>query len=163
MRTFAGSGGGRRIGQSDCTDVQAALDVRLRRKGPFSDCQHGIKRTHAGHLCNADSRPSPLSSLVNNCYAFHRPLPRSIFHPEYAAEPTCLGELLRKIRLDLGMNMRQVAEEVGVFHDTVIDWEVRGRKPTKERFACLRQFYKDRGHSLAKQLDLSAVVTRRGR
>jgi predicted transcriptional regulator len=45
--------------------------------------------------------------------------------------PSTFGEHLRKARMDAGLNIRELGETLGVTEDTVINWEVRGRMPTR--------------------------------
>ena len=45
--------------------------------------------------------------------------------------PKSFGERLRKARIDTGLNMKELADLIGVTEDTVINWEIRGRKPMK--------------------------------
>jgi DNA-binding transcriptional regulator YiaG len=40
-----------------------------------------------------------------------------------------LGEKIRKARMDKGLMIKELASQLGVTEDTVINWEVRGRKP----------------------------------
>ena len=49
--------------------------------------------------------------------------------PGYPSDPTTLGEHIRKRRLDLGLTQKELAGLLGVDEWTVINWEVRGRKP----------------------------------
>ena len=42
-----------------------------------------------------------------------------------------LGELIRKTRMDAGMQIKDLAFMLGVTPDTVINWELRGMKPMK--------------------------------
>ena len=47
-------------------------------------------------------------------------------NPRYPTEPKTPGERLRKWRMDRGMTARQLAKELGVCGETVLNWE-RGR------------------------------------
>ena len=51
------------------------------------------------------------------------------FNPDYPQNPQNLGERIRKARMDRGLLIRELASELGVTDDTVINWEMRGRKP----------------------------------
>ncbi len=50
-------------------------------------------------------------------------------NPAYPKEPKTLGEHIRKVRMDKGLLIRELAALVGVSADTVINWELRGVKP----------------------------------
>jgi len=47
----------------------------------------------------------------------------------YPKEPKTIGEVLRKIRLEKGLKVKEVAKFLGVTEDTILNWELRGRKP----------------------------------
>lgn len=57
-------------------------------------------------------------------------------NPAYPKEPKTLGERIRKARMDKGLLIRELAALIGVSADTVINWELRGVKPTLK---CHRQ------------------------
>ena len=59
----------------------------------------------------------------------HYCFPPSLFRPECPACPSSLGELLRRMRMDLGLTMKQVAEGFGVCYEAVVNWEVHGCQP----------------------------------
>jgi len=44
-------------------------------------------------------------------------------NPRYPAEPKTAGERLRKWRMDRGMIAKEVAKELGVCEETVLNWE----------------------------------------
>ena len=50
-------------------------------------------------------------------------------NPAYPKDPKTLGERIRKVRMDRGLLIRELAALVGVSADTVINWELRGVKP----------------------------------
>ena len=56
-------------------------------------------------------------------------------NPAYPKEPKTLGQHIRKARMDKGLLIRELAEFVGVSPDTVINWELRGVKPTAQRLS----------------------------
>ncbi len=61
------------------------------------------------------------------------------FDPKYPKEPKTLGERIRKARMDKGLMIKEVAELVGVTEDTVINWEIRARKPRKRSLEKLKE------------------------
>jgi len=74
-------------------------------------------------------------------YLFTKPLNWLNFDPNYPKNPKTFGERLRKFRKDRGLSMRELAEELGVTEDTVINWEVRGVRPRREKFEILSRLF----------------------
>ena len=64
-------------------------------------------------------------------------IPKELFNKDYPVNPKTFGEKLRKARMDAGLNIKEVAERVGVTPDTVINWELREMKP-KKREVCVK-------------------------
>ena len=56
--------------------------------------------------------------------------------PTYHKEPQSFGQLLRKTRMDRELMIKDLAALIGTTQDTVINWELRGVKPTLK---CHRQ------------------------
>ncbi|MFH1778795.1 MAG: helix-turn-helix transcriptional regulator [Candidatus Omnitrophota bacterium] len=63
------------------------------------------------------------------------------FNPDYPKEPKTLGERIRKVRMDKGLMIKEVAEMLGVTEDTVINWELRGRKPRGRSLERVRKLF----------------------
>ena len=53
--------------------------------------------------------------------------------PEYPENPRTLGESIRKARIDQGLMIRELAGLVGADEMTIINWELRDRRP-KDKF-----------------------------
>lgn len=68
--------------------------------------------------------PSPSPS-----YLFSKPLNRLDFDPSYPKNPITLRDYIRKYRMEKGLLIRELAEQLRVTEDTVINWEVRGVRP----------------------------------
>lgn len=64
------------------------------------------------------------------------------FNPKYPKNPKNLGEEIRKARMDNGLLIRELAAQLGVTEDTVINWEVRGIKPMGKNLEMVREFIK---------------------
>lgn len=62
------------------------------------------------------------------------------FNPAYPKNPQTLGEQIRKARMDKGLMIKELASQLGVTEDTVINWEVRGRNPESGNLDEIRQF-----------------------
>jgi DNA-binding transcriptional regulator YiaG len=62
------------------------------------------------------------------------------FNPKYPKNPQNLGQQIRKARMDKGLLIRELASQLGVTDDSVINWEVRGRKPVGRNMERVRQF-----------------------
>jgi len=52
------------------------------------------------------------------------------FDSDYPREPKTLGEMIRKARLDKGMQAKELAKLIGVTSETIHNWEIHGRIPT---------------------------------
>lgn len=65
------------------------------------------------------------------------------FNPAYPKEPKSLGERIRKARMDKGFLIRELASQLGVTEDTVINWEVRNVKPADSSIEKLKALLED--------------------
>ena len=81
---------------------------------------------YASHSLN-----HPKSSFLNQNrnYSLNIPIPKEIFNDDYPVNPKTFGEKLRKARMDAGLQIKELAEIIGVTPDTVINWELRGIRP----------------------------------
>jgi ribosome-binding protein aMBF1 (putative translation factor) len=56
----------------------------------------------------------------------------------YPGSPKTFGEHIRKHRMDLGLQIKQLAAKIGVDEMTIINWEQgRVKKPRKDYAVCL--------------------------
>ena len=62
------------------------------------------------------------------------------FNPKYPKNPQTLGEKIRKARMDRGLLIRELASQLGVTEDTVINWEVRDIKPREDDIERIKDF-----------------------
>jgi DNA-binding transcriptional regulator YiaG len=62
-------------------------------------------------------------------YHVERVLSPAAYTKDYARNAVTFGEALRKARMDAGLQIRELAAEIGVSEDSVINWEIRGMKP----------------------------------
>ncbi len=62
------------------------------------------------------------------------------FNPDYPQNPQNLGEKIRKARMDKGLMIKELAEQIGVTEDTVINWEIRGMMPQGKSLAKVGEF-----------------------
>jgi len=85
--------------------------------------------THAGHYYYQDEAR----------YCLEKPIPSHVFIPGYPETPKTFGEHLRKARMDAGLQIKELAAEIGVSQDSVIDWELRGMTPRGWRMDALRK------------------------
>ena len=65
------------------------------------------------------------------------------FDPDYPKEPKTLGERIRKARMDKGLMIKGLAEQLGVTDDTVINWEIRGMVPQGKSMEKVNRFLED--------------------
>ena len=82
----------------------------------------------------------------------HKPLHRSVICHDYPVAPHSLGQRLKRIRLDLGLQIKQVAATVGLSEGTIIDWEYDRLTPRSDPLDRLRKFYRGHRHPLVAQL-----------
>ena len=67
-------------------------------------------------------------------YSFTLPRPKRM--PKgYPENPKTLGEHIRKYRMDSGLQIKQLAEEIGVDEMTIINWEQGRVKMMKKLYA----------------------------
>ena len=62
------------------------------------------------------------------------------FDPDYPKEPKTLGERIRKARMDKGLMIKGLAEQLGVTDDTVINWEIRDMMPQGKNLNKVQEF-----------------------
>lgn len=65
------------------------------------------------------------------------------FDSKYPNNPQTLGEKLRKARMDKGLLQRELASQLDVTEDTVINWEIRDRKPVGRNLNRVQEFLKN--------------------
>ena len=65
------------------------------------------------------------------------------FNPKYPKNPRTLGEKIRKARMDKGLMIKEIASQLGVTEDTVINWEIRDINPESRNLERLREFLKN--------------------
>ena len=78
---------------------------------------------------------------MERTYQFSRMIDKAVFIPDYPKFPKTFGEQLRKIRLDQGYQIKEVARAIGVKQDSIINWERRGMQPRKDLLKRLLRFY----------------------
>jgi len=61
--------------------------------------------------------------------------------PDYPENPQNQSEMLRKIRLDKNLQIKDIAKAIGVTDDSIINWERRGIRPRKDLLERLMGFY----------------------
>ena len=64
-------------------------------------------------------------------------------NPKYPKNPQNLGQKIRKARMDKGLMIKELAFQLGVTEDTVINWEIRGIKPVGKNLAKAQEFLKN--------------------
>ena len=62
------------------------------------------------------------------------------FNPKYPKNPQNLGQKIRKARMDKGLMIKELASQIGVTEDTVINWEIRDIQPKEESMARIKEF-----------------------
>jgi ribosome-binding protein aMBF1 (putative translation factor) len=64
-------------------------------------------------------------------------IPIGVFNQAYPEKPQTFGETLRKARIDAGLQIKELAQELGVDEMSVINWELKGMKPTKRNASAM--------------------------
>jgi DNA-binding transcriptional regulator YiaG len=65
--------------------------------------------------------------------------------PTYPGNPKTFGQELRKKRMDLGLQIKDLARLVNVTSDTIITWELRNVKPGKRNSRRVKKFLELQG------------------
>ena len=74
----------------------------------------------------------PATQSTNFCplvYTFDIDVDPLDFNAKYPKNPLTLGERIRKARMNRGLMIKELASQIGVTEDTVINWELRNMKP----------------------------------
>ena len=80
------------------------------------------------------------NSNISGVYTLNIRLNLNDFNPKYPKNPQTLGEKIRKARMDRGLLIRELASQLGVTDDTVINWEVRDIKPREDDIERIKDF-----------------------
>ncbi len=109
----------------------------------------GLKsiRTGSHAAQNIENRPG-FPAQAPYCLSY--PLPKHIFIKDYPISPRNFGEKLRKARIDAGLQIKELAQILGVSEDTVINWEVRGVAPTSRNLEKVRALVRRLGWDKAQ-------------
>jgi len=86
---------------------------------------------HAEHFLEKSRVTYSISELVNL---------QLLADPSYPRNPTTFGQELRKKRMDLGLQIKELARLVHVTCDTIINWELRHVKPSIQNLERLHNF-----------------------
>ena len=97
--------------------------------------------THAEHNLNRSG--SRKNEHFGSIYNLSRSLDRSVFNPGYPAYPKTLGEWLRKTRLDIGLQIKEVAQHTGIHEMSIINWELKDVKPRDDLLSRLMGYYEE--------------------
>ena len=74
---------------------------------------------------------------------FHleKSIPTRVFNATYPDNPRTFGQALRKARIDAGLQIKELAQELDSDEMTIINWELKGMVPAPwKRTAILRRF-----------------------
>jgi len=56
-------------------------------------------------------------------------IPKEIFIDDYPEKIETLGDLLRKTRLDQGLEIKELQKSIGAFEGSIVNWECQGTQP----------------------------------
>lgn len=131
------------------------------------DAQYGTVN-HDSAAANDDldaniSRPVAASDLIG--FAADDPLAPQPGHATLDSPPESLGALLRSLRFEAELSLKQVADAVGVSKPTVWAWENSRAKPTRDKWDAIAATLGVAPHvltSAAKAERLSKAIGARG-
>lgn len=78
--------------------------------------------------------------LLKGFHTFSTAIPISLFRKDYISDPHDLGSSIRKVRMDKGLQIKELAQMLEVTEDTVINWEKRGVKPVQKSLSKVMAF-----------------------
>ena len=87
--------------------------------------------SHAEHFLEKSRLTCAISEFVN-LYL--------LANPTYPRNPKTFGQELRKKRMDLGLQVKELARFLGVADDTIINWELRNVKPYGKNLGMVEKF-----------------------
>ena len=80
--------------------------------------------------------------LYTGCYSISISIPKYLFVNNYPHKPRNLGEEIRKYRIDSGLQVKELAEIVGVTEDTIINWVKGSSKPSASNLVLILSILK---------------------
>jgi len=86
---------------------------------------------HAEHFLEKSRLSCTISGFVN----LHL-----LANPTYPRSQKTFGEELRKKRMDLGLQIKELARLVNVTSDTIMNWELRNVKPGRKNLRTVKKF-----------------------
>jgi DNA-binding XRE family transcriptional regulator len=98
-------------------------------------------RSHNGHICIPAEQNTNFS--VPLVYVLEVEINLLDFNPSYPKNPQTFGERIRKARMDKGLYAKELASQLGVTEDTVINWEKDRNMPTGKNMEKVREFISD--------------------
>ena len=104
----------------------------------------------------------PAAQNTNFCplvYTFEIEVNLLDFNPRYPKNPQNLGERIRKARMDKGLKIKELAEQIGVTEDTVINWEKRGIGPVGRNMVGVREFLGEGTNTTLKKAKVYQLVS----
>ncbi|WP_300463709.1 helix-turn-helix transcriptional regulator [Desulfobacula sp.] len=87
-------------------------------------------------------------------YQITKEIPRNVYKPSYPAEINSLGDLIRKTRIDLNLEVKQLGKELGVDECSITNWEVGRSQPKTPFLKRLSEFLKPHINGLISEEDL---------
>ncbi len=76
-------------------------------------------------------------------YQITKEIPKNVYKPSYPVKINSLGDLIRKTRMDLGLQIKELAMILNVEEDTIINWEYRRKQPRTAHLKSVVKFLKD--------------------
>ncbi len=95
------------------------------------DHQNSHRGKHAGHFIKKFKSLYLISKKINL---------KLLADPTYPIKPKTLGLKLRKKRMDLGLQIKELAQFLSVTQDTIINCELRNVKPSRRNLEKVHKF-----------------------
>ncbi len=76
-------------------------------------------------------------------YQITKGIPRNVYKSNYPKKVDSLGDLIRKTRIDLDLQIKELAKIIGVEEDSIINWEYRRKQPKTAHLKSVVKFLKD--------------------
>jgi DNA-binding XRE family transcriptional regulator len=67
-------------------------------------------------------------------------IPQYVFNKNYPIDPITFGEKLRRKRIDSGLQIKELANIIGVTDDTIINWEKRDVSPASNNLKKIKKW-----------------------
>jgi len=78
--------------------------------------------------------------LFSGIYRINRSIPKYIFNKRYPKKSITFGDTIRTMRLNAGLQIKDLAKILMVTQDSVINWEIRNVSPSPQNLNKINQW-----------------------